>query len=218
MNFISNLRDRKKIGILGGAFDPIHLDHLKMSQVTLACKFCQEVWWIPSPDLRWDKQTFFAASDRLEMLRRVVENEPHMKVIDLEIRQGVYRGAYELLKQLSSLYPDFDFLWIMGADSYSSIPQWRDPVHYDGSNPNGIFLLREYDLICCPRRGFETPDPQIHESLYGKHLYIPSPLQIKAFELSDSSSTQVRIDLQLKGRSHSIPKAAMAYLKEKGLS
>ena len=45
----------KNVAIMGGAFDPVHMDHVTVARLCLRNNLCDEVWFVPSPD-RWDKR------------------------------------------------------------------------------------------------------------------------------------------------------------------
>lgn len=148
-----------RVAILGGAFDPVHLDHLEMARAALSFGYCDEVWLLPSPD-RWDKHPEAKAEHRLAMLRIGTQalGLP-ISVRDSEITAGEYRGSLHMLRRLHRDHPDHEFLLLVGADSVMNIPQWRDPLEYDGTNPNGLDLLREFALIVYPRKGYMQPIP-----------------------------------------------------------
>ena len=57
----------KSVAIFGGAFDPVHRDHVRLARLCLDLKLCDELWFVPSPD-RWDKKLFASPADRLAML------------------------------------------------------------------------------------------------------------------------------------------------------
>lgn len=148
-----------RVAILGGAFDPVHCDHLQMASAALAHGHCDEVWFLPSPD-RWDKRPHATAEHRLAMLRLACKDTSlPISVRDSEIHAGQYRGTLHMLRRLHRDHPGIRFLLLVGADSLVRIPDWRDPLEYDGTNPNGLELLREFPLIVYPRDGYPQPDP-----------------------------------------------------------
>ena len=57
----------KNVAVLGGAFDPVHKDHMRVARTCLDRGFCDEVWFMPSPD-RWDKTLNASPEDRFAML------------------------------------------------------------------------------------------------------------------------------------------------------
>jgi len=151
----------RTIAIFGGAFDPVHLDHIAIGRSVADLGLGDEVWYVPSPD-RWDKRLFASAEHRLAMLRIAVGDDPRLVVSDLEIRMGEFRGTYEFLKSLSEASPCDEFRLVIGADSYASIPKWRDPLSFYGTEFNGCRLLSEFSLIIYARNGFALPDAETH--------------------------------------------------------
>ena len=140
----------KNVAIMGGAFDPVHMDHVTVARLCLKNNLCDEVWFVPSPD-RWDKTLNASPEDRFAMLEMVTSDEPRFVLSDEEIRQGDFRGSYVFLKGLAGKYPDVNFRLLVGADSYGNIPHWRDPLHFYGTEYNGHLLLRDFGLIVFAR-------------------------------------------------------------------
>ena len=123
----------KNVAVLGGAFDPVHLDHIRVAKTCLEKGFCDEVWFMPSPD-RWDKKLNASPEDRFAMLELAMEGDPRLILSDLEIQQGDFRGSYVFLCGLKEKFPDINFRLLTGADTYDGIPHWRDPMHFFGTN------------------------------------------------------------------------------------
>ena len=151
----------KTAAILGGAFDPVHEDHLALASTCLSLKLCDEVWFVPSPD-RWDKTLIASPEERFEMLKLAVGDNPSFIVSDIEINMNDYRGSYVSMQHIQETYPDYHFRLLVGADSYEGIPHWRDPLHFYGTEYNGHLLLRDFELIVFGRRGYKEPDLKKH--------------------------------------------------------
>lgn len=153
---------KKSVALFGGAFDPVHLDHVAMGRLVLDLQLAEEVWYMPSPD-RWDKRLFASATHRLAMLHLVLDHDPRFVISDLEIQNGEFRGTYHLLNQLTKAYPECSFHLMIGADSYASIPKWRDPQNFYGTEFNGEALLKEYSLILFARHQSDVPKALDHK-------------------------------------------------------
>jgi nicotinate-nucleotide adenylyltransferase len=115
-----------RIGILGGAFDPIHLGHLAAAEAAYMQASLDEVWFMPSyvPPLK-DKPTWFDSDTRLAMVRLAVQNHPHFKVSDLELKRGETSYTIDTVEQLNKLFPDAQFSWIIGADRLNDLMHWK---------------------------------------------------------------------------------------------
>lgn len=153
----------KTVAIFGGAFDPVHQDHVRLARLCLDLHLCEEIWFVPSPD-RWDKKLFASAEDRLAMLDLVVGDDPRIRISEMELNLGDYRGSYVSMCTFREQFPEVNFRLLVGADSYQGIPHWRDPLHFFGTEFNGSQLLKEFELIVFERRGSPKPDMQEHRA------------------------------------------------------
>lgn len=118
----------KKIGLLGGSFDPIHYGHIRIAEN--ACQEFQldEVWFIPaghSPNKAEEKMT--PASIRAYMVSAALENYPYFRVSNIELQSAETSYTYRTMEKLHQLYPDSRFYFIMGADSLDYFEHWRHP-------------------------------------------------------------------------------------------
>lgn len=123
-----NLKDCRKIGILGGTFNPIHLAHLLMAEYALEAAKLDKVIIMPSgiSYLKRDRKVL-PASDRLKMVELSIRNNPNLIASDLEIKREGNTYTYETLKELKSIYPDIIFYFIVGADCLFTIENWVEP-------------------------------------------------------------------------------------------
>ncbi|MCF0216161.1 MAG: nicotinate-nicotinamide nucleotide adenylyltransferase [Fibrobacteraceae bacterium] len=186
----------KIVAVMGGAFDPVHQDHVSVARICLEKKICDEVWFVPSPD-RWDKTINASPEDRFAMLRLATSDEPRFILSDEEIQQGDFRGSYVFLSHLRETHPDICFRLLVGADSYEGIPHWRDPLYFYGTEYNGHLLLKEFELIVFERAGYPMPDLKTHLDKGYANMFLLGKEQ--GFE-GRYSSTDVRRSL-LKSRS-----------------
>lgn len=116
-----------RIGILGGTFDPPHLGHLAIAKAALGALNLDEVVFMPAaknPLKRGARGT--PARHRLEMVRRLIENEPNMAVSDLELTRGGNSYAVDTMAELQMARPA-DYWFLMGSDAISHIGSWKQP-------------------------------------------------------------------------------------------
>ncbi|NIJ21697.1 nicotinate-nucleotide adenylyltransferase [Sphingomonas naasensis] len=114
----------KRIGLLGGSFNPAHRGHRKLSLHALRALGLDEVWWLVSPGnpLKPDKgMAPFGA--RLASARRMARHAP-IRVSDVEQRIRT-RYTADTLRKLPRLYPRHRFIWLMGADNLAQFDQWE---------------------------------------------------------------------------------------------
>jgi len=119
---------KRKIGILGGTFNPVHIGHMIIAENAYDECCLDEVWLMPA-HIPPHKRTDHILEDavRFAMVQCAVADRPYMKASDFEIRRGSVSYTAETLKTLNRLYPDTDFYFIMGADSLYAIDRWYHP-------------------------------------------------------------------------------------------
>lgn len=118
----------KKIGILGGTFNPIHLGHLLLGETARCHENLDEVWFMPSGISYLKKNISIPdGSVRLEMVREAVKDNPYFKASDLEVLREGNTYTSDTLVWLAEKYPDDSFYFIVGADSLMHMESWYHP-------------------------------------------------------------------------------------------
>lgn len=116
-----------KIGIMGGTFDPIHIGHLLLGQFAYEDFALDEIWFLPNgnPPHKQTKEGEEALRHRVEMVRLAISDAPHFKLCLHEAKATGHSYTYKTMQELGALYPEYDFYFILGADSLFAIEQWR---------------------------------------------------------------------------------------------
>jgi nicotinate-nucleotide adenylyltransferase len=116
---------KRRIGVMGGTFDPIHNGHLvAASEVASAFKL-DEVIFVPtgSPYL---KQTVTSAEHRYLMTVIATASNPSFKVSRIDIDRGGDTYTVDTLTEMKEEHPDADLVFISGADAIAQILEWKD--------------------------------------------------------------------------------------------
>ena len=111
----------RRIGILGGTFDPPHAAHVRIVQSVLAAGLVDELLVIPAGD-PWQKQDVSPATDRLAMARLAFVGIERCSVADLEVRRSGPTYAIDTLTALAG--PDIELRYIVGADAFANLDTW----------------------------------------------------------------------------------------------
>jgi nicotinate-nucleotide adenylyltransferase len=118
---------RRKVGILGGTFNPVHIGHLLIAQDALEQAGLDVVKFIPCARPPHKRAGRLApAQDRLEMLRLAVAGDARFEVDDIETRRGGVSYSVETLEELTRRAPGDVFYFIIGSDSLAELHRWRD--------------------------------------------------------------------------------------------
>lgn len=119
----------RKIGIMGGTFDPIHIGHLILGEAAYEQFGLDEVWFMPAGNPPHKRNRIGCASDeqRVEMVRRAISSNPHFVLSLEEMNEDGYSYTYRTLERLNAQYTQSEFYFIIGADSLFDFDTWREP-------------------------------------------------------------------------------------------
>jgi len=114
----------RRIGLLGGSFNPAHAGHVHITLEALKRLQLDEVWWLVSPQNPLKSKNDLAAySKRLESAKALIDH-PRVKVLDIEQREGLYYSI-DTIRFLQKRSRGMQFVWIMGADNLEHFHRWR---------------------------------------------------------------------------------------------
>lgn len=119
----------KKIGILGGTFNPIHAGHLHIAQAAYEEFALDEVWFLPAgiPPHK-DVADSVTTTQRVAMVQQAIAFVPYFKLCDIEIRKTEPCYSWMTLKSLKETYgQDCEFYFIIGEDSLLTFAHWVKP-------------------------------------------------------------------------------------------
>jgi nicotinate-nucleotide adenylyltransferase len=121
--------NRKKIGIMGGTFDPIHIGHLILGEKAYEELGLDKVQFMISGNPPHKRHRSGRATDeqREQMVALAVAGNPHFEMSLVEMDRDGYTYTYKTLEYLSEKNPDTDYYFIIGADSLFTFDSWREP-------------------------------------------------------------------------------------------
>ncbi len=116
---------RRRIGLLGGSFNPAHPGHLAISRDALRCLRLDQVWWLVSPQNPLKPVAGMASfAERLASAQALAAQDRRILVSDLEQRLGT-RYTVDTISWLKRHRRDH-IVWLIGADNLLQLPQWRN--------------------------------------------------------------------------------------------
>lgn len=114
----------RRIGLLGGSFNPAHEGHLHISLLALARLGLDELWWMVSPLNPLKSASEMAPLAKRMAGARAMARHPAIRVTDIEAQLGTLYTA-DTLAALRRRFPRARFVWIMGADILPELPRWK---------------------------------------------------------------------------------------------
>ncbi len=125
MNAFGTSFSQKRIGILGGSFNPAHRGHLHVSKYALDRLGLDEIWWMVSPQNPLKSSDGMADLSERISSAYLIAKDKRIRITDIEVKLGTTYTA-ETLYKLKGVYPKARFVWLMGADNLMQIPMWKD--------------------------------------------------------------------------------------------
>ena len=119
---------KRKIGILGGSFNPAHAGHIHISNTARKSLGVDEVWWLVAPQNRLKSSLEMENFDKRLSYARLFTNElPYIKVLDIEEKNKLY-ASYMTINFLNSKSQKVKFIWLMGSDILENFNRWLYPT------------------------------------------------------------------------------------------
>jgi nicotinate-nucleotide adenylyltransferase len=118
----------RRLGVLGGTFDPVHIGHLIMGEAAREQLSLDRVLFVPTGQ-PWRKshREITAASHRVEMLRLALAGNEYFELSPLEIDRDGPSYSEITLRALGDENPGADLFFILGRDALDDLPNWHDP-------------------------------------------------------------------------------------------
>ena len=200
---------KKRIGIFGGSFDPIHLGHLILAQHCLDQAELDEVLFIPGA-VTPNKQDGPTGTDRqrVEMIDLAIAGHPKFRRSNIEIDRGGVSYTVDTLAQLTGEQPDVEWYFMIGDDSLESFASWREPAK----------ILQLATPLVVNRPGHGDVDLSPLEALADpKHLARIGEAQVHS-PMIEISSTDIRQRVA-EGRSirYLVPRAVEKYIQTQSM-
>ena len=134
----------KRIGLLGGSFNPAHRGHRRISLAAMAALGLDEVWWLVSPGNPLKPAKGMAPFETRLGSARAQARRSRIRVSDFERRAGT-RYTVDTLAALRRRHPNVRFIWLMGGDTVAQFPQWRKWRELAAMVPIAVIRRPGYD-------------------------------------------------------------------------
>lgn len=139
---------KRRIGVFGGTFDPIHVGHLIVAEILQHELELERVIFLPAgrPPHK-PSQVLAADHDRIEMIRRATRRSPSFIISMIDLERPGYSFTAKSLQILSdSIDGEVDLYFLMGQDSLRSFPTWHRPDLIAEQARLGVALRPGFDV------------------------------------------------------------------------
>lgn len=138
----------KRVGLLGGSFNPAHRGHRRITLGAIRALDLDEAWWLVSPGnpLKIEATDMAPLEARLASARRLASRAP-IRATAIETRLRT-RYTADTVRALRRHYPRTRFIWLMGSDNLAQLHRWR----------NWRGLARDVAIAVVARPGYDGGD------------------------------------------------------------
>ena len=173
----------KKLGFIGGSFNPITYAHLNMANSAISKAEMDKVFFVPVGNL-YEKPELIDEKQRFEMLQLVCKNEANIDVEDIELNQKNKISTFQAFKMIEDKYKnnETDLFYIMGADNFIKLPEWKESEN----------LIKNYKYIIFERDNLNLEDFIKNNELLNKYKDNFKIIKINEKDKEKISSTTVR--------------------------
>ena len=203
----------RRVGILGGTFDPVHHGHLVVAEQVREALGLDRIVFVPAalPPHKLDED-LAPAVDRVAMVELAIAGNPALAVSQIELRRKGPSFTADTLGELADEAARQgvarDFYFILSAEALAGFRSWHEPER----------LLQLARLVVVPRPGAPLPDAAALEAILPGGAALVSRVECVATTLVAYSSSDVRLRA---AEGHSIrylvPPAVEAYIRDHGL-
>ena len=148
--------EKQLTGIFSGSFNPIHIGHLALANYLCEFEGLDELWFMVSPHNPLKEQTDLWPDElRLKLVQLAVEVYSKFRASDVEFHLPRPSYTIHTLDQLKEMYPEREFMLIIGSDNWALFDQWREPQR----------LIAENRILIYPRPGCTLNPDELPEGV-----------------------------------------------------
>lgn len=133
----------KKVGLLGGSFDPVHMGHVQMAKSAADQLGLDEVWFVPTSQTPLKSRLLTDARHRVEMLKTILEIDPRFRLCEEELNRPGPSYTIDTLRALTEKHQDTEFFYVIGEDQARHLDEWKDA---DELKKLATFVVAKRDL------------------------------------------------------------------------
>lgn len=178
----------KKIAFFGGSFNPPNNSHINIAKLAIKKFNLDNVYFVPVGNY-YKKDGLIDVKYRYEMLKIATKNCINMKVSDITLKETNNLKAIDIFKKIKQLYSNDDIYYIMGADNFLNILNWK----------NATELISNFKIIIIGRDNIDLKSYILKSELLKDNIdnfYVINNLDEASDNQDVFSSTYIRTKIK----------------------
>ncbi len=193
----------RKVGIFGGSFNPVHLEHVNMVEAFINELGLDKMIIVPAniPPHKKNEE-IISSQDRINMLKLAFSKFNNVEISSFEVESSEISYTYKTLEHFSKRFCDSQIYFLLGTDMLADFYTWKKPER----------ILELATLALVRRTG---DDERQAEDIYFSHF---SKEFVKLKYIGENvSSTAIRASIALELPVEGVPEEVLKYIESKQL-
>ena len=194
----SGRRDRRRVGVFGGTFDPPHVGHIAVAREVVEAAQLDRLLWVPAavPPHKADRP-ITRGGLRRRLVAAAIEDDPKSELCDLELKREGMSYTVDTLREIRARHPGWSLSLVMGTDLFADFPRWKEP--------QAIMELAE--LVVIRRPGADPPGEAVRQ---GVRTVRVTPVDVSSSLVRDRVGRNLAV-------TDMVTPAVLAIIEEEGL-
>jgi nicotinate-nucleotide adenylyltransferase len=194
-----------KIGIFGGAFNPVHNGHLALAENYLNSLSLDKILFVPtSVPPHKTSEYLVSGRDRINMLRLAISDNNMLDMTDIEFKRDGKSYTYDTINELRKIYPNDELFLIVGSDQFFYFQNWyrADDILDSITVVTAARETNEYNALL----DFKAQNDNMKNTI------------VSNFDVIEVSSSEIREKVKNgEDITYLVPKVVADYIKENNL-
>lgn len=197
----------KKIGIMGGTFNPIHYGHLFLAENAYEQIGLDQILFMPSKNPPHKaKPEQISDQQRVDMITLAINDNPHFTLSTVELERDGITYTADTLTLLTKEHPDNKYYFIVGADSLFMMHNWMEPQ-----------TIFDHCTVVAASRDHVEEERMQQQAAYLRERYSADILLVEMPTIQISSANIRERVVQDKTVHYFLPDEVIAYIKNNKL-
>ena len=174
---------KKKIGLLGGSFDPAHKGHLSISKIAIKKLELKKIYWVITKKNPFKSKTFYSLDERIEYSKKITRTQKKIKIIYLD---NIIKSSriVDVINYFIKKKKIKNIFFLIGSDNLSQFHRWKSWKKIVKLVNLTVFSRKGYD-----RKGMKTI---VVKNFKNRIIFIKNkPISISSTQLKKRSKLNV---------------------------
>ena len=174
---------KKKIGLLGGSFDPAHKGHLSISKIAIKKLKLKKIYWVITRKNPFKSKTFYSLDERIEYSKKITRTQKKIKIIYLD---NIIKSSriVDVINYFIKKKKIKNIFFLIGSDNLLQFHRWK----------NWKKIVKLVNLIVFSRKGYDRKGMKtiVAKNFKNRIIFIKNkPISISSTQLKKRSKLNV---------------------------